>query len=477
MAELKSFDAIVVGGGPNGLAAAITLAQTGKAVALYEANETVGGAVRSAPLTLPDFVHDVCSAVYPLAAGSPFFRTLPLAQYGLEWIHSPAPLAHPLDDGTAVMLERSIEATAEGLGEDGSAYRNLFDPLVNRWTGLDADILAPPHLPLRPKNLTNLVCFGLQALQPARRLAQARFRDVRARALFAGLAAHAMLPLEAYGAAAFGLVLGATAHAVGWPIARGGAQRLADALSAHFRSLGGKIFLNQRVRAVEDLPAARAVLCDLTPRQFLTVAGARLPARLRHQLKKFRYGMGAFKVDWALSAPVPWKARECRRAATVHLGGPLEEICASERAAWRGLPEPSPFVLVAQPSLFDGMRSPEGKHTLWAYCHVPNGSGLDMTAEIEAQIERFAPGFRDVILARHIMTPAELERRNPNLVGGDINGGAPILSQLLFRPSLRMYGTGVPGLYLCSSSTPPGGGVHGMCGYFAAQKALRECFK
>jgi len=474
MAKPTAYDAVVVGGGPNGLAAAITLSQSGKSVAIFEANDYAGGAVHSAALTLPQFVHDVCSAVYPLAMGSPFFRTLPLPQHGLEWIHSPAPLAHPLDDGTAVVLERSVDATAAGLGVDALAYRRLFARLLSDWNGLDVDILAPPHW---PRHGLNLARFGWKAIQPARRFAEACFSGARARALFAGLAAHALLPLEFYGSAAFGLVLGVTAHAVGWPVVRGGAQQLADALSGHLLSLGGEIFLNRRVHALEDLPPAHALLCDLTPQQILNIAGARLPPRFRARLSKFRYGMGAFKIDWALSQPVPWKAADCARAATVHLGGGLEEICASERAAWHGFQAHSPFVIAVQPSLFDRTRAPEGKHTLWGYCHVPNGSEADMTAIVEAQVERFAPGFRDIVLARHIMPPAEFERRNANLVGGDINGGAPTLSQLFFRPTFSMYGTPMPGLYLCSSSTPPGGGVHGMCGYFAARKALREVFR
>jgi phytoene dehydrogenase-like protein len=473
VARSEVYEAVVVGSGPNGLAAAITLARAGKSVAVFEANDQVGGGVRSAELTLPGFVHDVCSAVYPLAIGSPFFRSLPLGQYGLEWIQPPAALAHPFDDGTAVIVERSIEATAVQLGGDAASYQKFFQPLVSRWDGLDVDILGPPRMPRHP---LNLIRFGLSALKPARRFGESLFGGESARALFAGLAAHSMLPLEYWGSAAFGLVLGITAHALGWPIVRGGAQHLSRALTDYLRSLGGEVFPSRSVGTLEELPPSRVVLCDVTPRQLLKIASRSLPPRYRDQLKKFRFGMAAFKMDWALSAPVPWTAQGCKQAATVHLGATAHEIAFSERAAWRGDPTTKPFVLVVQPSLFDATRAPRGKHTLWAYCHVPNGSGVDMSERIEAQIERFAPGFRDTILARCVSPPAELERRNANLVGGDINGGAPILGQLFFRPTRKLYSTSKPGLYLCSSSTPPGGGVHGMCGYFAAHRALRDMF-
>ena len=473
MPQSDSYDAVVVGAGPNGLAAAITLARAAKSVALVEANEAIGGGARSGELTLPGFVHDLCSSVYPLAIGSPFFRSLPLAENGLEWIQPPAALAHPLDDGTAIIVERSVETTADGLGDDAAAYRNLFNPLVKNWDNLATDILGPPRFPKHPLNLARFAC---SAIQPARRLAESRFRGVRARALFAGMAAHSMIPLEYWGSAAFGMVLGATAHALGWPIVRGGAQKLADALGAYFRSLGGQVFLNQRVRRLDELPPSRVILCDVTPHQLRQLAGFRLSASYRQKLKDYRYGMAAFKIDWALSAAVPWRASECSRAATVHLGGSLDEIALSERSAWHGHYARNPFVLVAQPSLFDDSRAPQGKHTLWAYCHVPNASENDATDSIEAQIERFAPGFRARILARSIAPPAELERRNANLVGGDISGGASNLAQLFLRPTRKLYSTSAKGLYLCSSSTPPGAGVHGMCGYFAAQRALRDLF-
>jgi phytoene dehydrogenase-like protein len=473
MAPNKSYDAVVVGSGPNGLAAAIAIAQAGKSVAVFEANDQLGGGVRSAELTLPGFVHDLCSAVYPLGIGSPFFRTLPLAAFGLEWIQPPAPLAHPLDGGRAMIVERSVEATAARLGSDGAQYQKLFYPFVANWNRLEKNILRPLQLAQYPAQLLR---FGASAIQPARHFGEASFQSAPARALIAGLAAHSMLPLERWGSAAFAMVMGVTAHALGWPIVRGGAQRLSDALAAYLRSLGGEIFLQRRIVTLEDLPSARAVLCDVTPRQLLEMAHSGLSLRYRRRLQNFRYGMAAFKIDWALSAAVPWKAVECNRAATVHLGGIADEIACSERAAWLGDPAGKPFVLVVQPSLFDSTRAPKGKHTLWAYCHVPNGSDFDMTEAIEAQIERFAPGFRDTILARCVSRPTDLQQRNANLVGGDINGGAPTLDQIVFRPTYKLYSTSKRGLYLCSASTPPGGGVHGLCGYFAAKRALREVF-
>jgi phytoene dehydrogenase-like protein len=473
VAQSPPCDAIVIGSGPNGLAAAITLAQHGKSVIVYEAQESIGGGARSAELTLPGFIHDVCSSVYPLAIGSPFFRSLPLARYDLEWIQPPAAVAHPFDDGTAVTQERSVEATAVQLGSDEQAYRKLMAPLAASWNGLDIDLLGPIRPPRHPLSLAR---FGLLGIQPARHLAESRFQGERAKGLFAGVAAHSMLPLEHWGSAAFGLVLGIAGHAVGWPIARGGAQKLIDALAAHLRSLGGEIISNTPVRTLDELPSSRVVLCDVTPRQLLEIAGERLSPSYRKSLGRYRYGMGAFKLDWALSGPVPWRAPECTRAVTVHLGGTLEEIAVSEDSAWSGKHVEKPFVLLAQPSLFDSSRAPEGKHTLWGYCHVPHGSSYNMVERIEKQIERFAPGFRDLIIRRSIMSPLELEKRNANLVGGDINGGAASLGQLFFRPTARMYGTSLKGLYICSASTPPGGGVHGMCGYFAARKALKEMF-
>ena len=467
------YDAVVIGSGPNGLAAAITMAQHGKSVVVYEAQKTIGGGARSAELTLPGFTHDLCSSIYPLAVGSPFFRSLPLAQHGLEWIQPPAAVAHPFDDGTAVILERSVEATAAELGPDEQAYKKLMAPLVAAWEGLDSDILGPIRVPAHPFELFR---FGLLAVQSGRRLAEGRFREKRAKGLFAGLVGHSMLPLEYWGSAAFGLVLAITGHCVGWPLARGGAQKLSEALAAYLLSLGGEIVCNTRVQKLDDLPPSRVVLCDLTPRQLLEIGAESLSSRYRKKLERYRYGMAAFKMDWALSGPVPWKAPECARAATVHLGGTLEEIALSELSAWRGERVEKPFLLIAQPSLFDPSRAPEGKHTLWGYCHVPNGCTFNMADRIEKQIERFAPGFRDLVIRRNLMSPVELENHNANLVGGDINGGAPTLGQLFFRPTRRMYRTSSRGLYLCSASTPPGGGVHGMCGYFAALKALNEMF-
>jgi phytoene dehydrogenase-like protein len=468
-----AYDAVVIGAGPNGLAAAIVLARAGRSVVVFEAENVIGGGARSAELTLPGFIHDVCSAVHPLAAASPFFRELPLAEYGLEWIQPPIAAAHPLDDGSAAFLERSVAATADGLGRDAESYRKLFEPIAKNWERLLVDFLAPPRLPAHP---FAMLAFGARALRSARAVADKHFRDVKARALFAGLAAHAMLPLEYSLTAGFGLVLGAAGHAVGWPVPRGGAQRITDALANYLRSLGGEIVAGKRIQTLDELPETSAVLCDVTPRQLLDIAGHTLPEYFRARLIHYRYGMGVFKIDWALDGPVPWKNEACRRAGTVHLGGTLEEIAESERAAWEGKSRERPFVLVAQPSLFDSSRAPTGKHTLWSYCHVPHGSTEDMTAKIAAQIERFAPGFGARVLAHRFQAPAEMELHNANLVGGDINGGAATLEQFFFRPTRRLYATPVKGLYLCSASTPPGGGVHGMCGYFAARKALKNCF-
>lgn len=473
MAQSSTYDAVVIGSGPNGLSAAITMAQHGKSVVVHEAQANIGGGARSAELTLPGFIHDLCSSVYPLAIGSPFFRSLPLSQHGLEWIQPPAAVAHPFDDGTAVTLERSVEATAAQLGTDEQSYRKLMAPLVAGWNGLDVDLLGPIRVPRHPGNLAR---FGVLGIQPARRFAESRFSAAQARGFFAGIAAHSMLPLENWGSAAFGLVLAISGHSVGWPIARGGAQNLTSALASHLRSLGGEIIPNRPVRKLGELPASRVVLCDLTPRQLLEIGGEHFSPRYREALRRYRYGMGAFKMDWALSGPVPWRAAECKRAATIHLGGTLEEIALSERSAWRGEHVERPFVLLAQPSLFDPSRAPATKHTLWGYCHVPHGSTSNMAAKIENQIERFAPGFKDLVVGRSLMPPNELEKHNSNLIGGDINGGAADLRQLFFRPTLKMYATSDKRLYVCSASTPPGGGVHGMCGYFAARKALKEMF-
>jgi phytoene dehydrogenase-like protein len=464
------YDAVVIGSGPNGLAAAITLAQAGRSVLVREAQPSIGGGARSAELTLPGFVHDICSAVHPLAVASPFFRPLPLAMHGLDWIEPPAGVAHPLDDGSALVVERSIEATATQFGSDAEAYRSWMTNLAADWAKVAPAVLAPPGFPEHPAALAG---FARWALRPAYGLARNLFKGERARALFAGMAAHSMLPLERVPSAAFGLVLGILAHVVGWPIPRGGSQSVANALASYLRSLGGEIVASAPVESIDELPPARVILCDVTPRQLIAIAGHRLTPSFRRRLARYRYGPAAHKVDWALDGPIPWKAEECRRAATVHLGGTLEEIAASERAAWQGERHQRPFVLLAQPSLFDSTRAPQGMHTAWAYCHVPHGSSHDMSEQIENQVERFAPGFRQRVRARHVLPPAELERHNANLVGGDINGGVQDLGQILFRPTRRLYSTSAKGLYICSASTPPGGGVHGLCGYHAARKALK----
>ena len=436
-------DAVVVGSGPNGLAAAIVLAQAGRRVLVLEAAATIGGAVRSEALTLPGFVHDVCSAVHPFAVASPFLRTLPLAQFGLQWIEPPAMLAHPFDDGTAASVERSVSDTARGLGADGARYHGLMEPLVNDWSKLEGSVLAPFSWPRHPFELAR---FGLHAIQSASELARRRFRTAEARALFGGIAAHGMLPLETRPSAAFGLVLGILAHVAGWVLPRGGAQSLSTAMAAHLRSLGGEIVTGAAVHSIDDLPPARAILCDLSPRPLLRVAGHRFPDWYRRRLERYRYGMGVFKVDWALDGPIPWRAAACVRAGTVHLGGTLEEIERSERDAWEGRASERPFLLLAQPSLFDSSRAPQGRHTAWAYCHVPHGSTIDMLAAVERQIERFAPGFVERVLARSVMTPADMERRNANFVGGDIGSGVSDLAQLFTRPTRQRYSTPVRGL-------------------------------
>ena len=454
---------MVIGAGPNGLAAAIELARAGLEVTVHEAAAQIGGGARSAELTVPGFFHDICSAVHPLAISSPCFEQYPLHAHGLEWIQPDVPLAHPLDDGSTVLLERSIDATCANLGADGAAWRKLLEPLAAGWAGLRHDVLGPqPRLPRHPFLMAR---FGLNGLRPARALAQSLFRGPRARALFAGIAAHSVLPLEARPSAAFGVVLAVAGHAVGWPIPKGGSQRISDALAAYFLSLGGKIRTESRI---ETLPDAPLVMCDITPRQLLALAGDRFPEGFRRALARYRYGPGVFKMDWALDAPIPWRASACHRAGTVHLGGTLEEI-----AQWESSHTGKPFLILTQPSLFDASRAPAGKHIGWAYCHVPNGSTLDMTEAIEAQVERFAPGFRSHILARNVFTPADLERYNPNLVGGDIGGGSVDLRQMFLRPSRWQYRTPLRNVYLCSSSTLPGGGVHGMCGYHAVRSARR----
>jgi phytoene dehydrogenase-like protein len=467
-------DAIVVGSGPNGLAAAIALARTGRSVLVLEGRETVGGGLRTEELTLAGFRHDTCAAIHPLGVASPFMRSVPLAEHGVEWIHPDAPLAHPLDDGTAVVLERSLDETAAGLGEDGEAWRRLLGPFVRDADAVIEAILTPP---LPPRHPIALARFGPRALRSAAGLARSTFAGERARALFAGNAAHAMLPLDASASASFGLVLALLGHAVGWPMARGGSQAIADALASILHALGGEIEVGHPVESLDELQAATTLL-DVTPRQLLGLAGDRLPSRYRRALERYRYGPGVVKVDYALSEPVPWRAPECARAATVHLGGTLAEIAAAEKEVAQGRLPARPFVLVAQHSLFDPTRAPDGRHTLWAYTHVPNGSTATeaTVAAIEAQLERFAPGFGDVVLGRSVLGTADLEARNPNYVGGDINGGSAELRQLFARPVVSPvpYRTPLDGVYLCSSSTPPGGGVHGMCGWNAARAVLRR---
>ena len=466
------YDAVVVGSGPNGLGAAITLAQAGMAVLVIEGKDTIGGGTRTMELTLPGFYHDVCSAIHPLGYNSPFLSRLPLDYYGLEWIHPPVMLAHPLDDGPPILLERSIESTAQNLGVDAASYRRLFESIAHAWPAISEDLLGP--LPISPKHFFEKVRLGSLALQPASWLARWAFRGQRARALFSGQAAHSMLPLDRLTTAAFGIILTLYAHIGGWPIARGGSQAITQAMADYFRSLGGEIQTQWMVATIDELPPSKWVFFDTSPRQMLKIAGKRLPVRYHRQLERFRYGQGVFKLDYALSEPIPWHARSCSQAGTVHLGGTLEEIEVSERAVWRGAPDERPFVLVAQPSLFDPSRAPAGKHTVWVYCHAPARSTFDMTDRVEAQIERFAPGFRDVVLARHTFNSVEMENYNPNYIGGDINAGVQDIFQFFTRPSLSLnpYQTPAKDIYICSSSTPPGGGVHGLCGFNAAKAAL-----
>lgn len=472
--EKREYDAVVIGSGPNGLAAAILLQQHGLSVLLIEGKETIGGGMRTAELTLPGFKHDICSAIHPLAAGSPFFETLPLEKHGLEFVYPEIAAAHPFDNGKAAVLKQSVEETAQLLGEDAAIYQKLIRPVVKDWPSIAPDVLGPLHFPKHPMAMAR---FGLTALRCAISVA-AKFKTEEAKGFFAGMSAHSMIPLTKLSSAAAALVLMANGHLKGWPLPKGGSQKIADALASYFISLGGRIETNTYITSLDQLPSSHAVLFDITPRQLLKIAGHKFSSIYKWQLERYRYGMGVFKVDWALDGPIPFKAEEDGKAGTVHIGNTFAEIAASEQLTWKGGHPEKPFVLLAQQSLFDPSRAPGGKHTAWAYCHVPNGSMADMTDAIEKQIERFAPGFRERILAKHTMSPAQIEEYNPNYIGGDINGGVIDMGQLFTRPALRWspYKTSAKGLYICSSSTPPGGGVHGMCGYCAAKRALKDTF-
>jgi phytoene dehydrogenase-like protein len=468
------YDAVVVGSGPNGLAAAITLRQEGLSVLLIEGKDVIGGGLTSAEYTLPGFVHDVCSAIHPLALGSPFFETLPLADHGLVYLQPELAAAHPFDDGSVAVLAGSVEQTAKSLGADEQTYLEIFNPVVRDWPLIAADVLAPLHFPKHPIAMAQ---FGLKALTSATYFAK-RFKTKEAKGLWAGMAAHAIQPLSNLSTSAIALVLMTAGHLKGWPIPQGGSKEIANALASYFISIGGRIQTGQFIKNLSELPSAKTVLFDVTPKQLLAIAGHKFSPLYKWQLERYRYGMGVFKIDWALDGPIPFTAAQARRAGTVHIGNTIEEIALSEKITWEGQHSEKPYVLLAQQSLFDDTRAPEGKHTAWAYCHVPNGSTKDMTAFIEQQVERFAPGFKDLILARHTMNTAEVQAYNPNYIGGDINGGVIDLGQLFTRPVLRSspYRTSAKGLYICSSSTPPGGGVHGMCGYHAARQALIDIF-
>lgn len=472
MPDKHDYDAVVVGSGPNGLAAAILLQQNGLSVLLLEGKNEIGGGLRSAELTLPGFTHDICSAIHPLAVGSPFFQQLPLEEHGLEYIYPPIAAAHPFDNSTAAVLKHSVEETAKLLGADEQAYLQLMTPIVNDWPSIAPDVLGPLHFPKHPLAMAR---FGFPALTSAAHLAK-RFKTKEAKGLLAGMAAHAIQPLTNSATSAIALVLMANGHLKGWPLPKGGSNRIANALASYFVSIGGKIETGVNVASLQQLPSSGAVLFDVSPRQLLQIAGHRFSAIYKWQLERYRYGMGVFKMDWALDDPIPFKAESCKTAGTVHIGGTLQEIVDSEQQIWNGKHSEKPYVLLAQQSLFDSTRAPAGKQTAWAYCHVPNGSTVDMTAIIESQIERFAPGFKERILAKHTLNTLQIEDYNPNYIGGDINGGVIDLGQLFTRPALRWspYKTSARGLYLCSASTPPGGGVHGMCGYYAAKTVLKD---
>ena len=475
MSTLNEFDAVVVGSGPNGLSAGVLLAQQGLKVKIIEAKDTIGGGTRTKELTEPGFLHDVCSSVHPTGIGSPYLKTLPLDEYGLEWIHPEIPVAHPFDDGDAFLAFKSLDQTIEQAGKDGKHYRNLIEDFVKTWDSLSHDLFAPIRIPNNPLSMARFGWFGMMS---ARLLANSMFDEKRTRGFFAGLAGHSILPLSKAFTGSFGLVFATSIHAVGWPVAKGGSASITNALAKYFESLGGVIETGNEVTDIESITESEVVLFDLTPKQIEKIAGSELPLPFRSKLLSYKYGPGTFKMDFALSEPVPWKNEGCRKAGTVHLGSTLEEITHSEAEVWKGNHPEKPYVLVTQQSLFDSTRAPEGKHTLWAYCHVPNGSDKDCSEEIIAQIERYAPGFRDTIISSHSMNAAQFESYNPNYIGGDINGGAQFFRQLIARPVMRWdpYRLPTKGLYICSSSTPPGGGVHGMCGYHAAKSALKNEF-
>lgn len=474
--DKRDFDAVVIGAGPNGLSAAITLQQAGLSVLLLEGKDRIGGGLRSAELTLPGYLHDICSAIHPMAAGSPFFNTLPLHEHGLEYIQPAIAAAHPFDNGSAAVLNRSLEETARLLGVDERAYLHLMRPLINSWPTISAEVLSPPLQ--FPKHPLSMAAFGLKALSSASWLAR-RFSTAEARGLWGGMSAHSLIPLSHLSSSAIGIVLLTIGHIRGWPVPKGGAENIARALASYFVSLGGKIETNRYISSLDQLPSSHALLMDITPKQLLEIAGYRFSSIYRWQLEKYRYGMGVFKIDWALDEAIPFRSEACRQAGTIHIGNTFEEIAAGEQQVWKGKHPEKPFVLLAQQSIFDPSRAPAGKHTAWAYCHVPNSSAKDMTEAIEKQVERFAPGFRERILARSTMNTGQMQAYNPNNVGGDINGGVIDIRQLFTRPALRFspYRTSAKGIYICSSSTPPGGGVHGMCGYYAAKQALKDVFK
>ena len=466
-------DAVVIGSGPNGLTAAIELALHGKSVVVLEARDEIGGGTRSAELTLPGFLHDVCSACHPMGVLSPALRSYPLEKHGLRWLHPTASAAHPLDNEPAVLLRRSLEETAKDVGADAAAYRRLFAPFLDQPHELLADLMGPLRLPRHPLRMAR---FGLPGLLPATTFLRGRFRQRRARALLAGCAAHSILPLERPLTAAVAMIFALTGHVADWPVAEGGSRSISGALASYLRELGGRIEVGRRVRSMGDIPEARVVLFDTGPDQLAEIGASTLPTSYLRRLRRYRYGPGAFKVDWALNGPIPWRDPRCLEASTVHVGGTLDEVAAAEAAVWRGTHPERPFVMVVQQSQFDPGRAPAGKHTGYAYCHVPPGSTVDCTDAIEGQMERFAPGFRDLILAKHKTTTADFYNENPNYVGGAITGGVSDLFQFFTRPVARLdpYTTPDPRLFLCSASTPPGGGVHGMCGYFAAQSALKR---